>query len=132
MVMFAAAEATESAGDDFWVEHVLLVALDEAVDVGVAFVVDGESQRVRVSGIHLDREFMRLNHELLFPGEPAAALSGFTSAINYLSIGNPDDALNKIEYYQQQIQELGEKLHAKTVKANNQRAVAATANVKSQ
>merc|ERR1719242_584714 len=101
----------------FWVEHVLMVALDEAVDVGVSFVVDVESQRVRVSRIHLNAEFMRLNNELLFPGQTAPALSGFASAINYLSIGNPDDALNKIKYYQQQIQELTEKLHQKTATA---------------
>jgi len=122
MVMFASAEtqsqSQSESGCEFWVEHVLLVALDEAVDVGVAFVV--EAERVRVSGIHLDGEFMRLNYEVLFPGQPCAALSGFASAINYLSIGNPDDALNKIKYYQQQIQELSEKLHQKTAKAKQQ------------
>jgi len=97
--------------NEFWIEHVWIVTIDELenISIGISFKYNNEENEVRVSGIHLDRGYLMDQHELVLPGHSGAGcrcFDAFQSNINYLSIGNPDDSLNKIKYYKQQIEEL--------------------------
>jgi len=61
-----------------------------------------------VTGIHLDGDYLRQQHELVLPGHDCPALDHFESHISDLRIGNPDDLQNKINYYQQVIKVLSQ------------------------
>jgi len=90
-----------------WVEYVQIVRFCGNVDIGVSFVYDEEKDAVFVSGIHLDRDAILRQHELLLPGhgKECRCLDGFVSNISDLKIGNLDEDLNRIK-----------DLHAKCVK----------------
>lgn len=95
-----------SETDEFWLEWVWTLRIDDGVSVGIAFRYQNPQNGVRVSGIHLDRDYLQEQHELVHPGHAAPGLRGFESNISDLRIGNPDDLQNKINYYKQLIASL--------------------------
>eukprot|EP01083_Nonionella_stella_P298402 1012897_1 len=92
--------------NEYWIEHVWIIRIDEEdISIGISFKYTINNQ-VKVAGIHLDKELLIDQHQLIVPNHECHCLDAFESNINYLSIGNPDDSLNKIKYYKQQIEEL--------------------------
>merc|ERR1719242_588585 len=91
-----------------WIEHVWIVSIEEGVSIGIALRNDGLHGGLRVTGIHLDGDYLRQQHELVVPGHPCRCLDAFSSHISDLRIGNPDDLQNKINYYQQVIKVLSQ------------------------
>jgi len=91
-----------------WIEHVWIVSIEEGVSIGIALRNDGCHGGLRVTGIHLDGDYLRQQHELVLPGHECRCLDNFTSHISDLRIGNPDDLQNKINYYQQVIKVLSQ------------------------
>jgi hypothetical protein len=85
------------------------VSIEEGVSIGIALRNDGCNGGLRVTGIHLDGDFLRQQHELVLPGHgDCRCLEHFQSHISDLRIGNPDDLQNKINYYQQVIKVLSQ------------------------
>lgn len=96
--------------NEFWIEYVWIVTIDdlEEISIGISFKYLPKEKSVKVSGIHLDREYLIDQHQLLLPNSDCHCFDAFKSNINYLSIGNPDDLLNKIKYYKQSIDNLSQ------------------------
>merc|ERR1719216_650799 len=91
-----------------WIEHVWIISIEEGVSIGIALRTDGCHGGLRVTGIHLDGDYLRQQHELVLPGHQCTCLDRFESSISDLRIGNPDDLQNKINYYQQVIRVLSQ------------------------
>merc|ERR1712218_446129 len=93
-----------NGNNEYWIEYVMIVTLEQGIDVGIAFKMIPNHDIITVSGIHLDKVYLQCQHELVLPQHTGChCLDTFESNINYLSIGNPDDQLNLIKYYKQQI-----------------------------
>lgn len=89
----------------YLIEYVWIVHLEPGIDIGISFKYNA-TNGVRVTGIHLDGEYIKAQHQLIYPNHTLSSLESFTSNITNLAIGNPDDNLNKIKYYKQQIDEM--------------------------
>eukprot|EP01084_Bolivina_argentea_P004213 8015_1 len=82
---------------DYRVEYVQIIQIRSNVDVGVSHWYDEGAKKVVVSGIHLNKECIMNQHQLLCPNHLCHCLDGhaFLSQIDDLRIGNPDDAVNR-------------------------------------
>merc|ERR1712019_206623 len=80
----------------------------ENISIGISFkFMPSNHFMFKVNGIHLDKQYLYDQHQLIAPHlNDSHCLDAFRSNINYLSIGNPDDLLNKIKYYKQSIDQL--------------------------
>merc|ERR1712228_1163766 len=93
--------------NEYWIEYVWIITIDNNISIGISFRYN-KQYGVRVNGIHLDKEYLINQHELVMPNHNCKCFQGFNSHISDLKIGNPDDLQNKINYYRQVIEELTE------------------------
>ena len=68
-------------------------------DVGIAFKYDATKREIRVNGIHLEKECIRKQHQLISAQHmnECHCFDGWKSNINSLSIGNVDSLKNKLK-----------------------------------
>merc|ERR1712228_377652 len=81
--------------NEYQIEHVWIVRIDET-DIGISFVYDNYQKRFIVNGIHVDKESIINQHELIaLPGHDCHCLDNFQSNITEIKIGNPDADKNR-------------------------------------
>ena len=75
----------------YWIEHIWIINIDTNISIGVSFKYQPSTMSVTVSGIHLDKDYLQIQHELVLPDHDCHCFDGFNSHISDLKIGNPDD-----------------------------------------
>ena len=82
-------------GKTFWIEHIWIVTIDKGINIAISFksIIDEKEGYVQIGGIHLDKEYLQCQHELINPnhGLNCKCFDNFQSHISDLKIGNPDD-----------------------------------------
>eukprot|EP01083_Nonionella_stella_P189693 702022_1 len=95
-----------------WVEHVVIVHIamsrarkeDQKVDqvvhdqlcIDICVSLRCDAHSVRITGIHLDKQKISEQHQLLRPHE-CHCLDGFNSTIHDIRVGNPDTLKNQLK-----------------------------------
>ena len=90
----------------YLIEFIWIINIENNINIGIGLRYDSINNRLKVGGIHLDSQYIRNQHQLIDPYHNCHCLDSFQTNISDLKIGNPDDNLNKIKYYKQQITEL--------------------------
>eukprot|EP01084_Bolivina_argentea_P107035 191413_1 len=86
--------------DSHWIEYVLMVRIDRDIgDIGVSLRYDKDTHEVRITGIHLDKQMIHEQHELLDPHHECHCLDGYQLSIHDIHVGNPDDLVNQVKDY---------------------------------
>eukprot|EP01084_Bolivina_argentea_P246033 411829_1 len=112
------------ARESHWVEHVALVHIDmsdgriedskveehDQMDINIGISLRCDARGLRVTGIHLNKEKMSEQHQLLHPHE-CHCLDGFNSTIHDIRVGNPDTAENKLKDLKQKYNTYKEFVH---------------------
>ncbi len=96
--------------DRYWIEYVWMVSIDTDVDIGVSIRLNNK-QEIQVTELHLDKKYLQRQHELVdLSHNGCQCFKDFKmTKINYLTVGNPDDLLNKLKNCKQQLNILEEK-----------------------
>merc|ERR1719229_840048 len=87
-----------------WVEHILVIRIEESVDIGISLRFNNDNNKIEISGIHLDEEYIKNAHQFALPQHinECKCLDHWQSNITDLKIlGNLDDDENKIKNYEQ-------------------------------
>eukprot|EP01083_Nonionella_stella_P259509 885992_1 len=107
--------------DSVCVQYAMIVSIEEDADIVISFkydISDADSP-LRVAGIHLDKDLLYKQHQVACTSHPCRHLSHFKSSINYMHIGNCDDALNGKKGLQRQLRNLNE-TNKNLLEANNE------------
>eukprot|EP01084_Bolivina_argentea_P101632 182172_1 len=86
------------------IEFAHIISLHKNCDVCISYRYSEELNQIEAVGIHLDGEFIKSQHQLLFPDSQCDALNNFTSDFDYLIIGNADEYLNQMNIWKQKFQ----------------------------
>eukprot|EP01083_Nonionella_stella_P246810 856423_1 len=78
-----------------WMEYICVTNLQDCADIGIA-LRDMDRHAIRIAGIHLDKQMILEQHQLVSWDIPQC-LDGFI--IDDMNIGNADDLLNKVKDY---------------------------------
>eukprot|EP01083_Nonionella_stella_P260680 888483_1 len=82
--------------DNVLIQYVMIVSIEKTVDIAVSFKYDVSAKSpLSVVGIHLDKDLIYKQHQVLCTSQTCRHLSRFKSSINYMHIGNCDDLLNQ-------------------------------------
>eukprot|EP01084_Bolivina_argentea_P317958 551323_1 len=81
------------------IEYVQIVPLRENIYIGISYIYDTNSG-ITVTGIHLNKNDIINQHQLLSTQHNCHCLDSFKSEIDYLHIGNPDDDKNRCKSLQ--------------------------------
>ena len=96
--------------DEYWIEYIWIIRIDDILktDIGISLIYNSDKSQLKVNGIHLVKEWMINQHQLISPKHNMKCIcfDNFTSNITNLSIGNPDDHLNKMKALKKSNQEL--------------------------
>eukprot|EP01084_Bolivina_argentea_P296775 511182_1 len=84
-----------------WIGSIVKCA-DESTDVAISFVYNDKHKIVMPVGIHLDKEQMLLNHQLVYIQDTMNDLDDFESHYCDLQIGNVDENENIIKRLQKE------------------------------
>lgn len=91
-------------GKDYHIEYVWIISIEfENINIGISFKVDNDNNNnngLKVSGIHLDKQFLQHQHLLVNTrscanGSGCHCFDNFTSYIDDLRIGNLKEEENK-------------------------------------
>eukprot|EP01084_Bolivina_argentea_P309310 535016_1 len=110
---------------EYRVEYVQIVNLRTNVDIGISYFYDTRkgTDRVHVTGIHLNKRCVMDQHQLIFPGHHCPWIRDrFQTLMDDLRIGNPDEDKNKykdvktrkdadVKKYEEVIQRKDVKIH---------------------
>eukprot|EP01083_Nonionella_stella_P069791 186270_1 len=105
--------------DNVLIQYVMIVSIEPNVDIAVSFKYDVSAESpLTVVGIHLDKDLIRKQHQVLCTSLPCRHLSCFKSSINYMHIGNCDDVSNQKKDLQKQKEDLQQQLrnHKETIR----------------
>ena len=72
--------------DNHWIEFIRVVNIHFDVDVGIAIRYDVKTKRLTISGIHLNKQPILNNHQLLYPDHECRCLEDFICNIDELEI----------------------------------------------
>lgn len=75
----------------YWIEHLWIISIDMNISIGISFIFQPQTMSVGVTGIHLDKDYLQIQHELVLPDHDCHCFDTFNSYISDLKIGNPDD-----------------------------------------
>ena len=82
----------------FEIHHVLIVEIDKGINIGISLIYNQTTKKVKVTGMHTDKSLLMKAHQWisLKHKKECRCFDNFRSTINHLSIGNPDDAQNRL------------------------------------
>eukprot|EP01084_Bolivina_argentea_P032842 60797_1 len=98
-----------SEKDVYRLEHIWMVSVEDDVDIGVSFEYNKAEHTVQVVGIHLDKELILKQHQVICPSD-CNLLRDARFHITDLHIGNPDDHQNRNNAHQKRIKTLKKEL----------------------
>eukprot|EP01083_Nonionella_stella_P181229 648359_1 len=74
----------------YWVEHIWMVRIEENITIGIALQYDSRMKKVRVSGIHLNKDYLCKAHQLIASPHDCHCLDSFQTFYDDLTIGDMD------------------------------------------
>ena len=101
------------------IHHVVIIEVDNGLNIVISMIYDNLECKVKVTGIHLDKRLLFRQHQWisLKHMNECTCFDNYNWIINDISIGNPDDNLNRINALkkskvalEQQIERLRNKL----------------------
>ena len=97
------------------IENIMIVKLTDNVDIGISFQMES-IKKIKVTGIHLDKNKILLHHQLASPQHNCHCLDNFKSKYDDLKIGNVYDEQNQIKALKKENKKLRQHKKDKTDK----------------
>eukprot|EP01084_Bolivina_argentea_P270783 460516_1 len=98
-------------------EFIAIISI-EGVSIGVAFGYDEFKKQVKINDIHIDKEYIMNQHQLISAehNKECKCLDEFSSHIQVLQIGNPDNDKNRAKQYEEKSRKMWEFIQRDIIK----------------